>query len=56
VELDSTQKKLRRKDNKPVPNLKLLNKKRKNQDENNTSNNPNEEEKVDENPDLSFDP
>ncbi len=47
LEIDSSEKRLRRKDNKPIPALKLLNKKRNNENGNETS---------DENPDLSLDP
>jgi len=32
LEIDASEKRFRRKDNKPVPTLKLLNKKRKNDD------------------------
>ncbi len=46
MESDSTEKRLRRKDNRPVPSLKLLNKKR-----NNKENDDN-----DVNPDFALDP
>jgi len=46
LEIDPTEKKLRIKDNKPIPALKLLSKKRKNGDD----------EAGDENPDLTLDP
>jgi hypothetical protein len=51
VELDSTEKKLRRKGNKPVPTLKLLNKKRKSNDKKGK-----EDDYEDENPDANLDP
>lgn len=47
LELDSSEKKFRRKDNKPVPTLKLLKQKRKNNDDEND---------LDENPDAQLDP
>ena len=49
LEIDPTEKRLRRKDNKPIPALKLLSKKRKNEDGNG-------DQTADENPDLSLDP
>lgn len=49
LEIDASEKKLRRKDNKPIPALKLLSKKRKNDDGRGDENN-------DENPDLCLDP
>lgn len=49
LEIDATEKRLRRKDNKPIPALKLLSKKRKNDEGKG-------DETADENPDLSLDP
>lgn len=49
LEIDETEKRLRRKDNKPIPALKLLSKKRKNDDGKG-------DDTADENPDLSLDP